>query len=374
MLPKLLICYSYFLPAYKAGGPIQSLANLIRNIHEDFDIYVLTSNAEFGGDEPLNVTSNEWVDFEQNKAKVMYLSHENQSFFSIKKMLQQIQPDKIFVNGIYSIPFTWIPALLYPAKTIVHVRGMLHPGALNQKSVKKRLFLAGVKSSGLHLKVTFCVSDEKEAQYTKAVFGEKVKVQIAQNFPASFEALPALQKEVGEIKMLSIALISPMKNHALVLEALQQVKSKVVWDIYGPIKDQKYWEHCKQLLQMLPSNCTVSYKGELNPTQVYTTLQNYHIFILPSESENFGHALYEAMIAGKPIMTSCNTPWNALAKNQAGWNVQLNTKAIQEVIENVAAVNYDDYAIMTNVVREYAKNAINHVSIKIQNINLFEKY
>ena len=254
-MPKLLICYSYFLPAFKAGGPIQSIANLIRNLQEDFDIYVMTSNLEFGCDDLLTVPPNEWVDFEQNKAKVMYLSPENQSFFFIKKMLQQVQPDKIFVNGVYSLPFTWIPALLYPAKTIIHVRGMMHPGALNQKSLKKRLFLAGVKSLGIHLKVTFCVSDEKEAQFTKAVFGEKVKVQIAQNFPASFEALPALQKEVGEIKLVSIALISPMKNHALVLEALQQVKSKVVWDIYGPIKDQKYWEQCKKIilsLQLIP--------------------------------------------------------------------------------------------------------------------------
>ncbi len=369
-MPKLVVCYSYFLPAYKAGGPIQSIANLIRNLHADFDIYVLTSNTEFGG-QVLEIEPNQWVDFEQNKAKVMYLSPENQSFFAIKKILQHLQPDKIFVNGLYSVPFTWVPALLYPAKTIVHVRGMLHPGALNQKSFKKRLFLAGIKISGLAQKVTFCVSDENEAQFTKAVFGEQVKVQIAQNFPASFEAISAMHKEVGVIKMISIALISPMKNHALVLEALQKVKSKVVWDIYGPIKDQKYWEKCKQLILNLPSNCEVNYKGELNPTQIYNTLQNYHVFILPSESENFGHALYEAMIAAKPIMTSCHTPWNALAENQAGRNVQLNTIAIQEAIENAAALTNETYVSMTEKVRDYAIKAINREQIVRENINLF---
>jgi glycosyltransferase involved in cell wall biosynthesis len=356
------------LPAFKAGGPIQSIANLIRNLNLDFYIYVLTTNSEFGGDELLTVTPNEWVDFEQSKAKVMYLSPENQSFFFIKKMLQQVQPDKIFVNGIYSLPFTWIPAFLYPAKTIVHVRGMLHPGAMNQKSVKKRLFLAVLKTWGITSKITFCVSDETEAQHAKALFGQKVKVQIAQNFPASFEALPALHKEVGEIKMLSIALISPMKNHALVLEALQQVKSKVVWDIYGPIKDQKYWEQCKQLIKSLPSNCVVNYKGELNPTQVYTTLQNYHVFILPSESENFGHALYEAMIAGKPIITSKNTPWNSLEENQAGWNVSLNPGQISQVIENAAVLENEIYVIMVQKVRNYAQNAIDREKIKKQHL------
>jgi glycosyltransferase involved in cell wall biosynthesis len=365
-----VICYSYFLPAYKAGGPIQSIANLIRNLYTDFDIYVLTSNTEFGGQQ-LEIEPNQWVDFEQNRAKVMYLSPENQSFFYIKKILQHLQPDKLFVNGIYSLPFTWIPALLYPAKTIVHVRGMLHAGALNQKSFKKKVFLTGIKSTGIQTKVTFCVSDEKEAHYTKAVFGEKVKVQIAQNFPASFEALPALYKETGEIKMLSIALISPMKNHALVLEALQQLKSRVVWDIYGPIKDQKYWEQCKQRIRNLPSNCEVNYKGELNPTQVYSTLKNYHVFILPSESENFGHALYEAMIAGKPIITSFNTPWNTLNENQAGWNVSLDPDEICEVIENTAALDNENYATKVEKVREYAFQAINREQIVRENINLF---
>jgi glycosyltransferase involved in cell wall biosynthesis len=370
LLPKLLICYSYFLPAYKAGGPIQSIANLIRNLHADFDIYVLTANTEFGG-QVLEIEPNEWVDFDQNKAKVMYLSTENQSFFSIKKILQQLQPDKLFVNGLYSLPFTWIPALLFPNKTIVHVRGMLHPGALNQKSFKKRVFLTSLKTWGITKKITFCVSDEKEAQHTKAIFGATTKVQIAQNFPASFEALPVLHKEVEEIKMLSIALISPMKNHALVLEALQQLKSKVVWDIYGPIKDQKYWEQCKQLILNLPSNCEVNYKGELNPTQVYSTLQNYHVFILPSESENFGHALYEAMIAGKPIITSNNTPWNNLETHNAGYNVALTPKAIATAIEDSAVLNTTNYTEKVRNIRSYAEHAIDRETIKKQYDSLF---
>jgi glycosyltransferase involved in cell wall biosynthesis len=164
-----------------------------------------------------------------------------------------------------------------------------------------------------------------------------------------------------------------MKNHALVLEALQQLKSKVVWDIYGPIKDQKYWEQCKQRILNLPSNCEVNYKGELNPSQVYSTLQNYHVFILPSESENFGHALYEAMIAGKPIITSNNTPWNLLLENQAGWNVSLDPDEICEVIENAAALENDIYAIMAQNIRNYAQNAIDKEKIKKQYLILLNQ-
>lgn len=372
MKKKVVLCYNHFLPAYKAGGPIQSLANLIRNLQEELELYVITSNKDFGSEALLHVIPNTWQDFENGKAKVMYLSPEKASVLNIKQLIQDINPDKIFVNGLYSIPFSVAPAMFFPNKTIMHVRGMLHPGALAQKRLKKQLFLQAMKWLGISRKIVFCASDAQEASFTKAVFGKNAKVQIAQNFPAHFDALPALQKEVGHISLVSIALIGPMKNHALVLEALSLVKATVQWHIYGPIKDSSYWENCLQLIKMLPKNISVSYEGEVIPTEVYITLNKYHFFILSSESENFGHALFEAMIAGKPIITSKNTPWNNLETHNAGYNVVLTPQAIATAIEDSANLNYKDYLQKVTSVRTYAENAINREEIKHQYLKLFK--
>jgi glycosyltransferase involved in cell wall biosynthesis len=340
-------------------------------VHQDYEIVVITSNTEFGEKESINVIPNTWQDFENGKAKVIYLSKEHANAFYIKKLIENINPAKIFVNGIYSIPFSIAPAFFFPKKTIMHVRGMLHPGALAQKAFKKKLFLTGIKLLGLHKKITFCVSDSKEKEFTQIVFGQHSKIAIAQNFPASFEAMESIDKNIGEIKLISIALISAMKNHALVLEAFALVKSDIIWDIYGPIKDPKYWEKCKELIAKLPSNITVTYKGEINPTQVYHTLHTYHFFILPSESENFGHALYEAMIAAKPIITSYNTPWNFLNENNAGYNVELSPASLATAIENAASLNQNEYNEKVKAVRTYAENAINREEIKKQYLTLF---
>ena len=237
MKKKIVICYQHFLPAYKAGGPIQSIANLIRNLHEEMELYVITSNKDFGSDALLHVIPNAWQDFENGKAKVIYLSPKKASVLNIKQLIQDISPDTIFVNGLYSIPFSLAPAVCFPNKTIMHVRGMLHSGALAQKKLKKQLFLKAIKWLGIHRKIVFCASDAQEAGFTKSIFGKNARVHIAQNFPAHFDALPALRKEVGHISLVSIALIGPMKNHALVLEALSLVKATVQWHIYGPIKD-----------------------------------------------------------------------------------------------------------------------------------------
>jgi len=370
---KLVICYSYFLPGYKAGGPIQSIANLIRNLHSEFEIFVITSCKDFGSNKPLNVISNLWQDFEGGKAKVIYLNNEKATPFFIKKLIKEINPNKILVNGIYSIPFSLAPAFFFPNITIMHVRGMLHPGSLSQKTFKKKMYLAAIKLIGIHKKITFCGSDLNEENFTKAIFGEKVTVQIAQNFPAMFDQIPAIQKEKGFVKLVSVALISPMKNHALVIEALRLVKANVMWHIYGPIKDKKYWKNCQQLIDNLPQNIIVSYQGEINPNEVYDALIEHHFFILPSQSENFGHAIYEAMIAGKPIITSHNTPWDLLQENNAGYNVDLTNESIASAIENCASLDRIHYETKVISVREYAEKAINIENIKRQYLNLFSE-
>ena len=37
---KVVICYDYFLPAYKAGGPIQSISNIVKNLHDFYDFFI----------------------------------------------------------------------------------------------------------------------------------------------------------------------------------------------------------------------------------------------------------------------------------------------------------------------------------------------
>ena len=373
MKPKLIICYNHFLPAYKAGGPIQSIANLIRNLDSQFDIYVISSNLDLGSDIPLDLNKNVWHDFENGKAKVLYLSKENISCSNIKKIIQELNPDIIFVNGIYSIPFSIAPAFFFKSKTVMHVRGMLHPGALAQKKMKKQLFLAFFKFLGIHKSIQFCVSDEKEKSYTQAIFGKNSIINIAQNFPASFDMLPANKKENGVLNLMSIALISPMKNHQLVLEALALVKSTITWFIYGPIKDKIYWENCEKLISQLPPNIKVKYMGDINPTGVYSALATCDLFILPSQSENFGHALFEAMISGKPIITSHNTPWNLLEENNAGYNVNLSALDILNAIESAALLNQIEYNQKVKAVAIYARNAVNINEIKNQYLALFSK-
>lgn len=358
---KIFITYEYFLPAYKAGGPVQSLANLIAN-YSHVDIYIYCKNTDLDGT-ILDVITNEWVQFNKH-TKVFYASGKSES--SVYDLLREVEPDVIFINGIFSPAFNLKPLLWSgDAHKVVSARGMLHPGALSQKSLKKKVYLTVYKLLGLHKKCIFHVTTAEEKQYVTDAFGNGVKVYVAPNFPNLIDKLPVAQKESGKLKLVTIALISPMKNIKLVLEALGKCSSSITYNIYGPIKDATYWQECQALIAAMPNNICVQYQGAVTPDKVLNTLADYHCMIQPSKSENFGHALYEALAAGKPVITSHYTPWNNLEEANAGFNVDINNvRTITDAIEKMASLDNEAYAASSSATAQFAAKSIDIASVK----------
>jgi len=368
-LTKVLICIPWFHPAFRAGGPIQSIANLVKQFPGDSGFYIYSGNTDLNGIS-LTVPEGQWVDYCSN-TKVWYAKSSGRRN-QLRTILKEVQPTILFCIGLYDLNFTIYPVLYsIAAKKIISVRGMLHPGALSQKSFKKKIYLLLMKSLGIPAKVVFHATDDTEAQYIRQQMGDKVTIAIAGNYPAITKPLPVAAKMPGMINLVSIALISAMKNHLLVIEALQQVDILVEYNIYGPIKDAHYWQKCREAIRKLPVNIKVSYEGELSPENLHDPLQQSHIFILPSKSENFGHALLGALNAGRPVITSRFTPWNDLEAAHAGINSDLTVKAIKDAILFFGKMNQQEYDKCCTAAINYAANTINTKEIDLSYSKLF---
>src|SRR5699024_12053972 len=109
------------------------------------------------------------------------------------------------------------------------------------------------------------------------------------------------------------------KNLDYALETLMNCRSNIEFDIYGTLEEIGYWEKCKEIIETLPINIHVSYKGELNNRKVINTLSNYDLFYFPTKSEKYGHVISEALQASIPILISDQTPWKNLAEKKYGW-------------------------------------------------------
>jgi glycosyltransferase involved in cell wall biosynthesis len=362
-LITIFISIPWFYPAFRAGGPVQSVANMVTELNEGYDFYIFCGNKDLNDISLDNIETGKWVPF-NNHTKIWYAEDKERSC-TLTQLVESIKPHHILIIGLYSWHFNIVPLLFCKsASKILSVRGMLHDGALAQKSAKKKIFIGLFKLFGLQHRLSFHATDETEKNIIYARMGEHVKVFVAGNFPRRFTRSGSLQKQKGSLQMLSVALISPMKNHLLVLQSLRYCKAVIDYLICGPVKDMSYWQQCLEQIKQLPANIKVVYNGEVQPGEVEEQMSRGHIFILPSKSENFGHAFYEALSAGKPVITSHFTPWNDLQNNKAGINIDLSTQSIIDSIDYFSAMDQDTYNEWSIASSAYAGKSIDLTSLK----------
>ena len=63
-------------------------------------------------------------------------------------------------------------------------------------------------------------------------------------------------------------------------------------DIYGPVKDESYWDGCKKSIENSPPNVEISYKGEVESSKVNAILGGYHFVIRESLARNSSNSLF----------------------------------------------------------------------------------
>lgn len=367
---KIFVLIPWFSPAYKAGGPIQSVAGMIKHLaSSDMMFYIFCSNKDLDA-KNISVTADEWVSFSEN-CKVWYSSTDN-ILPVLKKEISKHQPKHIFINGLYSWQYNIKPILFVKGvNKIISVRGMLHPGALSQKTIKKRFFLQLLKITGWQHKNTFHVTDEQEKIFTQKELGPAAKIFVAGNFPNLFTNTNVPNKKPGDLKLVSIGLISPMKNYLPVLHALeivgrQQPGSIIEYNIYGAVKDEIYWQQCLAVINTLPANVKVQWHGAIATSGIEQALSQSQVFILPSKSENFGHSIIEALSAGRPVITSNGTPWNNLEPSMAGINTQVDELTLSNAINLFVQMQHDALQQWINGAAKYASRAIDTNMLKEQ--------
>jgi len=359
---KILISIDWFLPGTKSGGPVRSYANIIEHFKSEFDFYIITRNTDYCESVPyVNIKSDVWSRFNES-TQIYYISKGNLNIKKLKEIYASKPFDIALINGIYSLYFSILPMFLlksYPIKKIVSARGMLNSQAFSVKRKKKKIFLFLAKVIGLYKKVYFHATNKMEATKIKNELGANTKVIIAPNLHrlSSDRKLKDSVKKGGVLNLISIARISKEKGTLTALEAIlaytKNKEVKINFHLYGTLYDIHYWEQCKSIIKLLPQHVKVVYKGNLASEKVPCTLENYHFLLMPSEGENFGHSILEALSAGTPVIISDNTPWRNLQEKKIGWDVSLKSpENLQYALDLAINMGQNEY-------NSWSKNAFN---------------
>ena len=350
--PVILAFNKFYLPGYRAGGPIRTLANMVERLGNDFDFFIITLDRDAGDKKCYeSVPSEQWITV--SNAQVMYLPPDKVSIDRLQKIVAELSPDTLYLNSFFDPVFSqrilWgrrlgrlgkIPIILAP-------RGEFSPGALQLKPVKKKLYLHAARLLGLYGGLVWQASSEHERENISLClhFVPDDIICVAMNLaPPALAGLDISSKpKQGEsLRICFLSRISPKKNLDYALRVLHDVKARVHFTIYGPKEVLEYWEKCESLIATLPSNISVSWEGEVHPSEVRGQLRGHDLFLFPTRGENYGHVIHEALGAGLPVLLSDQTPWGKVTNRGVGWVFSLvdNELRFAEVIDQVS--KWDD--------------------------------
>ncbi len=373
---KILIFIDWYLPGFRAGGPVTSCAGLVEHLAGEFDFFIVCRDTDYTRAIPYSeITPNCWVN-RGDGVHVYYVSKDQLRVTTLRSIYSQINPDFIYLNSLFSFWFTLVPLWLLrgrQAKVILAARGMLAPSALAIKRFKKTIFLLNARLFGLFNKVVFQASSASEREDIRVVFSNN-EIQIAPNLPRKKEQLIAMAQSapLDGLRLVNIARIAPEKNLLGALTILKAIRAKVNFEFYGPVYNQSYWSKCQAEIASLPANITVKYHGAIEPQDIPAVLSQHHFLFMPTRGENFGHIIYESLNCGTPVIISDRTPWKDLKNQGAGWDIPLeNQHQFIEAIESCATMSAKEYEQLRATARQTALEFMNKSDAVVLNKALF---
>lgn len=358
MAEKLLLLTDSFHPGYKAGGPARSCLNIAYGLEHQAQINVLTKDRDLGDTQPYpGILPDTWLT-PLSTFRVCYCSPSAQRPWSLLRLIRQTQARVLYLNSMFSPVFTVLPLLLlrlglWSGRVVLAPRGMLKPSALRVKNKKKRLFLAVFRALRVHKHVHFHATNEEEAHEVRYQFGPSATVTVLPNLPdlALLRQRTVLEKSPDQpLRFCSVARLHPIKNPLLLIRLFQRARFEQPVELHfvGPHEVPDYAAQCVEAARQIPHNVRVFFHGEQPPSATQAILQNAHFFALLTQGENFGHAIYEALALGKPVLISDQTPWRGLAQHQAGWDMALSDEAAMtsafEKAAGMATAQYQDWS------------------------------
>jgi len=343
----ILVFVGYYLPGYKSGGPVRTIANVVEALGDEFEFRIVTSDRDFLDEVPYTgIRADTWS--QVGKAWVHYASPHKRGFSSWAHLIRTTPHDVLYLNSLFDPVYTLRSLLCrklpdIPMKPVlVAPRGELSPGALGLKRWKKRSFLGIAKFIRLYSNVQWQASSDDEARLIRQQFGDNAEVAIACDLPAMPSKLPVTSNEdnwAGPLRIVFLSRISRKKNLDYALRVLSCCHMQIQFDIWGLLEDADYWKECLAMIQAMPENVQVRYHGAVDHDKVPQIMAKYDLFFLPTLGENYGHVIAEALTAGTPVLLSDTTPWRNLNSDGVGWDLPLDAgqeiflKAIQEAAE-----------------------------------------
>ena len=173
--PIILCFIPFYLPGYRSGGPLRTIANLVDQLGDEFDIRIITRDRDVFDTKPYSMVKvDAWNTL--GNAQVFYASKLTITLTGIAQLLRETPHDVLYLNSFFAFRFTALPLLaqrfgMAPSNPcVIAPRGEFSQGALAIKKWKKVIYMLFFRLLCFSDNLIWQASSARSLQIYKVVF------------------------------------------------------------------------------------------------------------------------------------------------------------------------------------------------------------
>ena len=279
------------------------------------------------------------------------------------------------VYDIVHIHALWLPSLhkiyIYARKHRVPIvwstHGATAPWAMHYKWWKKLpAWLLYQKHDILGADVVHATSELEQEWNSRLGMQRQILAPVGAHMPLPFIGG---NSDVPFLRVLFVGRICPVKGlQHLINASVTLSPNDIHFTIVGPDQDE-YKAKLIALAHALGVEEMFDWAGTKYGADLSREYDLCDVFILPSDSENFGGVIVDALSHAKPVVASRFTPWQELETYKCGWWVNNAPQSLSATLKEILAISKSDLRVMGErgrklVERKYSWSAIGSLFVE----------
>lgn len=317
------------------GGVTVCLRDLLSAMQNGSDdVKLLTVK----GSDRLEAEGASWLKTVPNDYKTPLALSRN-----LARALREAEADVFHTNGLWmhvnhltakEARRRGIPLVLSP-------HGMLYPDALRRSAWKKRPLRWLWFDKDIDSAAAIHVTCRQEADNVR-LFGYKGRIEVIPNpfvIPGYIGDVVANRHERAVPTIGFLGRLHPVKGIEWLIDAFAAADKARGFklEIMGAGAPD-YVASLRRRVEERGISSRVDFVGEVGGRDKYERLASLSALFVPSDFENFGMIVPEALIVNTPVVASVTTPWESLRETGSGWWTSRETGPLSGVINEIAGM------------------------------------
>ena len=240
---------------------------------------------------------------------------------------------------------------------IISPHGQLYPQVLERNPLRKRVLAKLFVDRTLHQATCLHATSKTEADHLRAyglrqpiavvpigVDLEQYHTETETASAAIDHAYPTLQ---GKKRLLFLSLLHPKKGLLRLAEAWSQLATQHPdWSLVIAGPDDGFETQAHAAFDAQCPSDSVAWLGPVYHQAKHNLLAGCDVVVLPSDWENFGIVVIEALASKTPVIATHDAPWQQLNAESCGWWIEPTAAALTETLHKAMSCSDADRQAM----------------------------